>query len=353
MSSIENYAIIDNGNYSVKFGLNTEKTPKILETVIAFERGQGAKTGYYIGKENIKAAYKTNMVLSTRYPLQRGFAMDWNQMEALWRNCFDIMNFHNDVLLTHCAIIPKEQRDTMIEIMFEQFDVQNLALEISGVLSYLSQTRDSESIVVDSGGGLTTFIPIVDSIPMKKSIVQIPLAGQDINDYLNRLLIEKGYVMDKKEEWRILQHIKHNMTYVAYDFDDELKGVKEDIEQFRQELELQTGEKIVLDSESFRCTELLFDPSLQNIRAKGIHEIVWGMIQKFDEPKSLVLAGGTMKIPGLAERLDKELKEMGKLTGKKMKLSPKVAQENASWVGGTKVAPNWISRKDYEDIGSR
>jgi actin-related protein len=83
--------IIDNGSHSIKYGLSSDKSPLLLESVVGFERGIKPLelSNIIIGMDAIKKLRKDpNKIVSTRYPLQRGVIVDWTQMEALWRHCF-------------------------------------------------------------------------------------------------------------------------------------------------------------------------------------------------------------------------------------------------------------------------
>lgn len=117
-------------------------------------------------------------------------------------------------------------------------------------------------------------------------------------------MLTRGYVPDKVEEFKVIQHIKQNMSYVAYDFKDEMVGVKENPKEFTQELELKSGEKIILDAECFICSEILFDPSLAGVRADGLGQVIYDVCSKFEDPidrkgiyRNIVLGGGNMLIP--------------------------------------------------------
>ena len=75
-------------------------------------------------------------------------------------------------------------------------------------------------------------------------------------------MLGRGYTFEPRQEQKIARHIKHNMCYVAYDFDDELLGAKQNPQKFEQSLELHTGERVTLGDEAFRACEVIFEPSL-------------------------------------------------------------------------------------------
>lgn len=54
---------------------------------------------------------------------------------------------------------PKQNREKMTEIMFEQFDVPALFLAVQSVLSLYSSGKTT-GLVLDSGDGVTHTVPI-------------------------------------------------------------------------------------------------------------------------------------------------------------------------------------------------
>lgn len=62
-------------------------------------------------------------------------------------------------LLTEAPLNPKQNREKMTEIMFEQFDVPALFLAVQSVLSLYSSGKTT-GLVLDSGDGVTHTVPI-------------------------------------------------------------------------------------------------------------------------------------------------------------------------------------------------
>merc|ERR1712187_598905 len=71
--------------------------------------------------------------------------------------------------------------------------------------------------------------------------------------------------------------------------------------------------EIGLSGERFRCGEAMFQPKVMGLEMKGIHEIVYDVIQKTDPDiheemyQNIIVAGGNTMLPGFVERLKKEL----------------------------------------------
>ena len=66
----------------------------------------------------------------------------------------------------------------------------------------------------------------------------------------------------------------------------------------------------------FQATEGLFNPEIWGLDGQGIHKLILKAIQscsmdlRREMAKNLYLAGGMSRIPGLVERLEKELKSL-------------------------------------------
>ena len=77
--------------------------------------------------------------------------------------------------------------------------------------------------------------------------------------------------------------------------------------------ELPDGQVITIGNEGLFCGDTLFQPSLLGMETEGIHEATYNSIMKCDVDVrkamlcNVVLSGGTTMIPGIAERMTKEL----------------------------------------------
>ncbi|XP_042497225.1 actin-100-like [Macadamia integrifolia] len=365
--SDENRPIVcDNGSGFMKAGFAGDDVPCVVfPSVIGRPRNKHAMMG--IGQKELyygDEAQARRGILQLSYPVNQGIVRDWDDMEKLWENTFEKELMakieEHSVLLTEAPLNPKANREKMVEIMFEAFEIPATYIATQAVLSLYASGRTT-GIVMDSGEGVTNMVPIYEGYALPHAIERLDIAGKDLTDTLAKILTEEGHVFATSAEREIVRDMKEKLAYVAIDFEEELTRSKEGSE-LEREYELPDGQVLRIGAGRFKCSEVLFDPSRIGMESKGIHEVVLKSIERSDVDirrdiyANVVLSGGTTMVEGLADRLAKELSILAPPSIRVRVVAPP-ERKYSVWIGGSILASlstfeqMWITKEEYMETG--
>ena len=107
---------------------------------------------------------------------------------------------------------------------------------------------------------------------------------------------------------------------------------------------------------------MLFQPSLVGKEAMGIHDTTFRSIMSCDVDirrdlyQNVVLSGGSTMMPGMGERMTKELCALAPSTVKVKVIAPP-ERKYSVWIGGSILSSlstfqqMWISKAEYDESG--
>ncbi|CAK9033308.1 Actin, partial [Durusdinium trenchii] len=314
--------IIDNGSGHVKAGVAGEEAPRCIFPAVVGKPKHGAmmpgtdKKDYYLGEE----AVSRRGVLTLSYPIEHGVVKDWSEMEKVWHHTFfDALRVNPEdqaCIVTEAPMNPKKNRERMVEMLFEKFSCPAAFIVIQAVMSLYSCGRTTGT-VVDSGDGVTHTVPVYEGFALPHAIQRLDLAGRDLSEYMAKVLLETGCNMTSSSERDIVREMKEGMCYVCTgDLKKELQSAQERPTDYEKIFELPDGQKVSLTAERFRVPEVMFDPMIAGRELPGLHQSVYQSIQACDIDLrrelfgNIVLSGGNTMFPGIADRLELELKAL-------------------------------------------
>eukprot|EP01120_Amphizonella_sp_Union-15-10_P005404 TRINITY_DN161_c0_g2_i1.p1 TRINITY_DN161_c0_g2~~TRINITY_DN161_c0_g2_i1.p1 ORF type:complete len:364 (-),score=54.99 TRINITY_DN161_c0_g2_i1:16-1107(-) len=347
--------VVDNGSSTCKAGLAGESTPSVIFSSVV---GRIRHTGITIGAEHSEtyigdAAQAKRGLLALEYPIERGIVKDWNAMEKIWHHMFynelKASPEEQPVLVTEAPQCPKANRETIVQTMFETFNVPASFVFLSGRLCEATFGL-CNCLVVDSGDGVTQVVPNYEGHCIIPSIVRLDLAGKDITHYLAKLLNQNGYSFATSSEMELVREIKEKLCFVSLGLDNHVERT----------YETPDGRVIKIENEIFQCVEALFKPSLLGMQSMGIHEAIYSSVMKCpvdirkDLCGTILLSGGTTLFPGFVDRLKKELDDLFSM---KVRVIGIPDRKYMVWAGGSQVASLnsfynfWITKEEYWESG--
>jgi len=325
-------------------------------SVVGIPKGTDPEQPFYIGRD---ALAKMGTVL-LKYPLCHGRVDDWDQLEKIWEYTYEqleVKSKNHPVLLTEPPLNPLKNREKMTEMMFETFRAPAAYIAIQAVLALYAAGRTT-GVVLDIGDGVSHCVPIYEGSSVGCRVSRVDVAGRDLTEYMQRLLLRKNYNFSTSAELEWVKNIKEKVCYVKPRGEYRVKT-----KELKKVVELPSGEEITLLEERYKCPEALFDPTVLGREAGGIHDQLYNSVMKCDIDLrremfgNVVLSGGTTLLPGLEARLNDELKSMVPPTMRVKAVAPPERRFSV-WMGGSILADlktfqqMWISSEEYYEIGA-
>jgi len=362
------------------------------------------KTKKYIGDSQINC-WRENMELKN--PLKNGLIEDWDTLEALWDYIFSeglmIDPSEHPLFVSECSWNTRNIREKLTELAFEKYQVQAFYVAKDAVLSAFSSGR-STGLILDSGGGTTSAVPVSDGYVLKKGIIKQNFGGDFLSQQAEALIesmynikitprykIKKKNPVDAGEPPKIVEYDRPNTTqsFHQYAMNQVMHEFKETICQVSESpyregilkgrplkcFEFPDGYNNSFGIERFKIPEIMIQPRefiIQNPNTApidttnllGMHELIYRSINLCDVDirpnlySNIVLTGGNTLFNGLMDRLNNELSVLAPGIKIRIHASGNTSERRFGVWNGSSILSSlgtfhqlWISKKEYEEIG--
>lgn len=316
--------IIDLGTCSVRAGLYSSEAslPQIFMPNICSRdiNNKTYKVGFDVFQAQSDGVRKNEQLI---FPLKSKNAVDKLGLdivciEAVIENIIKRLNINNEdyeVLL----ITPHKYGDKVniqfLNLFLDKLSFASLTLLTQSLLVLYAYNCNT-GVIVNLGEKID-ILPISNGITFQSGVTNLAYGGSTMSEYLNSYVSRAHYNYVNDAEQYLVRFIKEKACYVANNYAEELKkprnSVKFSINLNEYDFAIKNCE---LESSRFEAPEGLFNPEIWGMDGQGIHKLIQKAIQscsmdlRREMAKSIYLAGGMTKIPGLVERLQKELKAL-------------------------------------------
>ncbi|XAR67305.1 hypothetical protein NMG60_11002012 [Bertholletia excelsa] len=254
----------------------------------------------------------------------------------------------------------RQLKDAMYNVLFDMNVPAVCAINQATLALYAA--RCTSGIVVNIGFQQTSIVPILHGkVTRKVGVELVGIGALKLTGFLRELMQQKNIQF---ESLYTVRSLKENLCYVALDYKDELS------KNTQGSFEVAAEGQFTLSTERFQTGEILFQPRIAGIRAMGLHQAVALCMDHCQAAeltrddnwfKNIVLTGGTACLPGLAERLEKEIRELlppAMIYG--IRVIPPPYGVNSAWFGAKLISNlstfpgRWcMTRKEFRKRSKR
>ena len=311
--------VIDNGTLMMKAGFADENAPRqVFPTIVLKQKHEPylpsnrTNTYAYVGDEAVYRYSRYRYYFNEVIAMKHGIINDFDAMENVWHhtlyNELRVLPEEHAVLLTENVLNPKANREKMIEIMFEKFEIPATYLANTAVLSLMATGRKT-GIVLESGS-VTQSVPVYEGYALRHAVNTLDIGGEDLTDYLMEIL--EGYQFTTRSDRDIVKNIKEKLCYVAKDFDEEMEIYLNNSKSKINNYELPDGSVISIGSARIKCFEVMFEPKKIGKNSDGIVAMIGKSIVQsgldMDQYKDVILSGGNSCF-GVSRRIAARLRD--------------------------------------------
>ena len=361
--------VLDVGSNSIRLGIAGEEEPRIIlknfvgvkKSAIQLRMVQGLIDEH--GIELNKPAYfgldalKRYIGLDIKNPFEGGKIHDEKNMKLILDHMLAYLNvtkpLGRHVIISHPTLATERYIMFFIEYFMDDWSAMGICLSPQPFLAFLANNQQITGLMVELGHSQIQIAAILKGHLIKD--VDFSYGGNEVDDYFRQLISSKvssNEPINNVAPAIFIEKMKRSLCEIYPQLN--LLEIKDDLsktEKMRKRFILPDNSEVILGAERFLTHEILFRPELIG-KEKSIPDMIYDVVESCDHDvrapmyKNIFLSGGLARIPGITERLIKELNFFVPPT-----IEPKITivcedPAIATWQGASKIA---ISDK-FQDI---
>jgi actin-related protein 6 len=276
-------------------------------------------------------------------PFQKGYLINWDTQRQIWDHIFtnllQITTPDTELIMTEPPFNFASIRESLYEVLFEDYRFTSINITLPSTLTALHQLVNHPDkpccLVIDSGYSFTHLAPYYNGKVLIESVRRIDVGGKVLTNHLKDIVSYRQ--LNVMDETYVMNQVKEDVSFVSQDLYTDMEIARKrgpentiiqeyvlpDYTTVKQGYIREPGsastanleEQILrLANERFSVPEVLFHPSDIGINQMGLPEAIVHCISSTPKPlhshlyQNIVLTGGNMSIPGLYDRLMKDLR---------------------------------------------
>lgn len=359
--------VLDGGSHTTRAGVAGAEEPDFQVLSVSGRRkltvgGDGMLPDEAFGSDAERA--------STAYDLARPVHMsavaDWDAAERLWRHAlYNVEQGSERVIITTGVVCPKATKQRLVHLCLDALGFEHVHCGVAPILA-LFGAGYTTGVVVDCGFESTRVVPVYDGFALPHAVlVDTALGGTAVDAHAARLLESKGIAFRNSsmalvagESCKLeaaLTGIGNASKVEAMTVEIPARAVSAASRSAAKAVDLTAEERLSLG-------EVVFVPQVANrsTESPGLAGVVHKAITacsidlRRDLYEGIMLVGGASLLPGLPERLDKDLRLLV-AESVNAQVTAYANREFAAFAGAAMVASlpdfanNWISKDDAND----
>jgi actin beta/gamma 1 len=294
--------VIENSSDMCKVGFAGEKAPRsVFPSILRRTKHVKAVAGRQNKDTSVRdeASAKT-AILSLKYSIEHRFVTNCDEIENISQNTFyNELRVHSDQhsgLLTEDPFNLKANREKMILILFETFNVTSFDVRIQVVLSLYS-SHNTTGFVFDARDGVSHILPIYQRYSLTHPILDFNLTECHFTASILKIFDQRRDTFTNSAEIEIIRDINEKFADVSFDFQAELQKAEKTTD-CNVSHTFTDRNKTVIANQRFRCPELLFKLSLNAFQFHAIEKTLFHSIINsemdvgIDSSANIVLSDG-------------------------------------------------------------